>query len=114
MLPGKYTTIAEIKRANREYSEQNDREYWFGKGATRFFGTRVHLQVYGGRWFITSEGLTGSQDPNRGFCVRRIEDDGRIRTEGMMNDCPDLETAIRKARALAEQAMLAFEQRNKA
>lgn len=45
-----FKTIEQIKKAN-----QNSGMHWFDKSTMRFFGTRLHDRVYGGRYFVMSE-----------------------------------------------------------
>lgn len=77
--PGQFKTIRQIRGFNRAAGS-----LWFGVGAMRFFGTRIHKGVYGGRWFVTSE-----QDPQeivwdgaRRYTVRKVQEDGSIATCG--------------------------------
>jgi len=77
-----YASLTHIKRANKHWSEQVEgRAYWFDKAELEFWGTRVHLEVIGGRFFVASNkpGFGGEDDPRR-YQVYRVDDDGRIET----------------------------------
>lgn len=88
-----FTTIAEIKRANREAGF-----YFFSPSAMRFFGSRVLPTVYGGRYFVTSE-----QPPHgpRAYAVRRIGADGDVTTIGRTCQHPTARRAKGAARLAA-------------
>jgi len=59
--------------------------HWFSPGAMRFFGTRVHSTLYGGRYFVTSE---QPWDGPRGYAVRcvTVSGDGQAATGGFSID----------------------------
>lgn len=71
-------TMSDIKRNARTLGSQ-----WFGPGALRFFGSRVHSKVYPGAkcsYFVSSE-RTGPRETERRYTVRRACG-GRIGTQG--------------------------------
>lgn len=73
--------------------------FWFSPDTMRFFGTRIHDAVYGGRVFVTSE-----QPPHgpRNYSVRMITDDYRIETLGEFGGYETRDAAHRAAQRLAE------------
>ena len=71
-----YSSISEIKEANRRFGN-----HWFDTDTMRFFGTRVHSQVYAGKYFVTSE-YRGFGDYERAYTVREAREDGSIDTVG--------------------------------
>ena len=78
-----YSSISEIKEANRRYALQSAGigNHWFDTDTMRFFGTRVHSQVYAGKYFVTSE-YKGFGDYERAYTVREAREDGSIDTVG--------------------------------
>ena len=72
-----FTSISEIKRANRESGY-----HFFSKGTMNFFNSKTHRGVYGGRYFITSEqfvSTSGVRHP-RMYTIRKAHPDGAIDT----------------------------------
>ena len=78
---------------------------WFGEGATRFFGTRLHDVVYGGRVFVTSERdpLGTAWNGQRRYTVRRVTDDLRVETVGDFGAHATARAAHREAARVAGQ-----------
>ena len=70
-----FRTMSELKAANKKLGH-----HWFERGTMRFFNTRIESQLYGGRYFITSE----TMDPGgpRSFSIREASADGSIDTVG--------------------------------
>jgi|SRR6187402_1895917 len=68
------TDINDIKDAHARFGGN-----WFSKDTMRYWGTRVHSAVYGGTYFVSSE---GDFDHVRVYTVRRIDSDGSISTVG--------------------------------
>ena len=71
--------IEQVKRRNRIAGY-----HFFDADTMRFFSSRVHLDVYGDGYFVTSERFVTyypeyRAEPRR-FTVRRIEADGSIET----------------------------------
>ena len=54
--------------------------HFFSKESMRFFSSRVHSEVYNGRFFVTSEKFDWKSP--RLYTVRKIESDGSITTIG--------------------------------
>lgn len=69
-----FKDVAEIRQANK-----NSGYYFFDPKTMRFFATKVHAGVYGGRYFITSENA-GPFDKQRVFVVREAHANGRVTT----------------------------------
>ena len=69
-LPG---SISEIKRRNEEIGQ-----FFFSKGAMRFFKSIIGSSVYRGCYFITSERF--DMDTPRLFTVRKSMPDGSVDT----------------------------------
>jgi hypothetical protein len=66
--------IDTIRQRNRAAGQ-----YFFSPGAMRFFDSIVYPEVYGGRYFITSERAPGFK---RKFTIREALDSGEIKTVG--------------------------------
>ena len=66
--------IYDIKAANAAAGN-----YFFSEGAMRFFRSRVHEEVYGSGFFVTSE---SPPDGRRCYTVRFCQADGSITTVG--------------------------------
>jgi hypothetical protein len=96
-MPG-FTSIDHIKRANAESGG-----HWFSPETLRFFGTRVHSTLYGGRYFVTSE-FTGFDRADRAFTVREARPNGHIRTASEFLQYSTRDAAHRAARRLAREA----------
>lgn len=69
-----FKTINEIKEANRRA-----RKFFFSPDTMRFFASQIESDVYGGKYFITSE-KSGFEDPIRQFAVREATETGDILT----------------------------------
>ncbi|MFA7296301.1 MAG: hypothetical protein WC211_03820 [Dehalococcoidia bacterium] len=92
---GPFESIEQIKRANAEIGH-----HFFDADTLRFFRSHVSPEVYGGRFFVTSE-----KPPygDRAFTVRMARDSGEVRTIGEF--CARAKGAAhRLARACAEDA----------
>lgn len=92
--PGEFETIRQIRGFNSASGR-----FWFHADAMRFFGSRIHQKVWGGRWFVTSE-----QDPQgivwdgaRRFTVRKVQEDGSITTCGIFGQYATSREAHRAA-----------------
>lgn len=92
-----FTSITEIRQANQAAGG-----HWFSPATLRWFNSRIHADVYAGRYFVTSE-----QNPEgeRRYTVREVSEDGDIKTaEG----CEFFEYASRSgAHNRAQQLALA-------
>ena len=69
-----FGTIGDVKRANHELGH-----HWFDADTLRFFRSRIGLELYGGRYFISSE---AGPDRVRRFTVREAAASGAITTVG--------------------------------
>lgn len=87
-----YDSIDAIKAANEAVGQT-----WFGKAEMRFFDGRVYDEVYGGRYFVTSE---KGPDGVRKYSVRAADDDGYIETVGEFQGYATLDAARAAARKL--------------
>ena len=67
-------TMYQIRKANDEAGH-----YFFSEGAMRFFRSRVHDEVYGAGFFVTSE---AAPNEPRFYTVRFAQPDGSITTVG--------------------------------
>jgi len=89
---GPYTTIAEIKRANKALGHN-----FFERSTMRFFDSKiVTTSPVNGRYFITSEQFHGSAGYTapRAYTVRRANDDGSVDTVGPFNEYPTISDAL--------------------
>lgn len=103
---GPYTSIDQIKAQHAAYTGHSPAGFFFSPGAMRGFHTRVFPEVYGGRWFITSNQCVhtnGHRDP-RTYTVHRASDEGDIVNEPECQHLSSASLAKKKARELAEQA----------
>ena len=85
-----FKDIDAIKRANDELGH-----FFFSDGAMRFFNSRIHRNIYAGRFFITSERYD-SKTP-RLYTIRRANDDGSI---GDVGEFQQYKTAREARRAI--------------
>jgi hypothetical protein len=90
-----FSTIEQIKDANQAAGYK-----FFAPDTLRFFRSRVSSEVYGGRYFITSE-KAGSGSTIRAYTVRRANDDGTITTVSGFLQFPTAYRAKTFARRLA-------------
>ncbi len=74
-MRARFRTTDDVKAANREAGR-----HFFDPATMRFFNSRVHRAVYGGRYFVTSERY--SVESGRRYTVREILPDGDIETVG--------------------------------
>lgn len=95
---GNFQNVAQIRAANRDAGQ-----FFFEPSSMRFFNSRVEgRNVYGGRYFITSEQFTGSDGVSapRRFTLREAFADGSINTVGEFQAYFDRKDAADAARAL--------------
>ena len=80
---GNFYSISQIKATNARSGR-----YFFSKGATKSFNSRVHDDVYDGCVFVTSEknDMPYSAPQPRVYTVRIAMDDGSIQTYGSLGD----------------------------
>jgi len=91
-------TIRQVRARNRDAGGS-----FFDADAMRFFRSRVHQTVYGGRFFVTSEQyaeLDGTTHDRR-YSVRQIDDAGQIWTVGNFQQYATARAAHAAARSLA-------------
>lgn len=91
-----YDRIEDIKQANRAAGQ-----HWFDAGTMRFFQTRVHNRIYGGRYFVTSERMPNG---DRVYTVRLARSDGGIETVGRLGQYASSEAAHNMARLFGAEA----------
>lgn len=81
-------TIAELKVCNRLAGH-----HWFDPAGMRFWGTKIHGGIRGGKYFVSSE--NNFNKSARLFTVRTFTDDGRITTAGYFQAYPTLTAALK-------------------
>lgn len=76
---GPFSSIFDIERRHRGH--------WFDTDTKHWFRCRVGQNVYGGRYFTTSEQnvVPGYCSEPRAYTIRRAEDNGDINTVGVFN-----------------------------
>lgn len=89
-----FTTTDQVRRAHQGY--------WFSPGARRFFRSRVSRNVWGGRYFISSEQF---QEPNgtlwpRLYTIREASPTGDISTVGAFQAYRSRREALREIHRL--------------
>lgn len=91
-------TIRQVRAINRDAGG-----HFFDKDAMRFFRSRVHDEVHGGRYFVTSEQFVESDgtEHDRRYSVREIDDAGQIWTVGNFQQYATARDAHAAARSLA-------------
>lgn len=87
-------SIYEIRRANEAAGH-----YFFSEGAMRFFRSRVHDEVYGAGFFVTSE---AAPDEPRFYTVRFAQPDGSISTVGEFQQWASYSAAHATAKRYAQ------------
>lgn len=92
-----FTHITEIQRANERAGK-----HFFEASTMRFFRSRILPDVYGGRYFITSEQF--DRDSPRLYTIREVNEHGGIDTVGEFQQYDTLDKARRAARKLAKEA----------
>ena len=93
-----FATMAQIRETNKATGRK-----FFERDTMRFFDSRVHGQVYGGRYFITSERFHGSSGSGpRRYTVRFAKDNGDITTVGEFGQYESLAAARTAAKRLAK------------
>ncbi len=97
-----YTTTAQIKQANAKAGGK-----WFSKNNMEYFNTIIVRQVFGGRYFITSErdGWGMAWDGRRRYSIRMVDEDAQIETVGEFGQYATKEAAIKAARRIVEEQM---------
>ena len=69
-----YGSIDQVRQAN-----ERSGYHFFDQSTLRFFSSRVLSNIYGGRYFVTSERGPGMA---RAYTLRRVNDNGSIATVG--------------------------------
>jgi hypothetical protein len=78
-----FRDIGQVRYANNQLGH-----HFFDRDTLRFFSSRVHDDLYGGRYFVTSErdesyGSFGAAwDGERRYTIRKANPDGSIETVG--------------------------------
>ena len=96
-LPTTYSSMKEIIDANLDIGQR-----WFGEQESVFFNSVYHHEVYGGRYFVTSEkdnAPSPAWDGEIRWSIRACND-GRISTVGEFGAYGSLEEAQEAARCL--------------
>jgi hypothetical protein len=105
---GTFGSMAEVRWANQKLGH-----HWFDADTLRFFASRVHDDLYGGRYFVTSEcdkgfGTLGSAwGGKRRYTVRMVNADGSIETVGTFGQYGSRSGAHAAASRLARVAVRA-------
>lgn len=89
----KYERVEDVAEANRRAGY-----HFFDADTMRFFNSRADDELYGGRWFVTSEKFM--QEP-RAYTVREALTTGAIETFGEVGAFPTLNRARTFARNMA-------------
>lgn len=103
-----YRGMWEVRQANSQLGH-----YFFDAGTLRFFRSRVHDDLYGGRYFVTSErdegfGVLGAAwGGERRYTVRRANGDGSIDTVGEFGQYGSRSGAHAAAARLASEEVAA-------
>lgn len=71
----KFTTMADVKRANKAAGQ-----FWFSPDTMRFFRGRIESELVAGRWFVSSEQY--DDESPRLYTVREVQPDASIETIG--------------------------------
>jgi hypothetical protein len=87
-----YTHTDQIVAANKAVGG-----HFFDASSMRLFRTRVYPDVYGGKYFVTSDFV---EEAGRGFTVRAITSQGQIRTASEFLSLPTLAAAQTAAKAI--------------
>lgn len=88
--------MMDVERANRAAGK-----HWFDADTRRFFGSRIGDNLYGGRFFVSSE-RKGFDTSARAYSVRVALDDGEIADAGEFLDHVSSGSANRLAAKLAQ------------
>ena len=95
-----YNNINEIERANGLAGY-----HFFEEGSKRFFRSRILSEVYGGRYFITSEQFVSSyrEVAPRQYTIRRADGEGHVASVGAFNSYRSAAEARRVIMQLLEE-----------
>lgn len=92
-----YRDMDDVRRANAQRGH-----HFFEAGALRFFRSRIGTELYGGRYFVTSEQFvpsSGRPEPRR-YTIREVTPDGSIETVGDFQQYGSGSAARRAIRSL--------------
>ena len=85
-----YQSIEQIKRANKAWADEQESCAWFfGPEDQKFWKTRIHTEVIGGRFFVASNKPDVIGDGPRRYQVYRVDDAGQIVTVDRPDWHPD-------------------------
>ena len=96
----KYKSLTAGKLANRRATKAAGRAYWFEPGAMRFFNTRIHGALIGGRYFVTSERMD-ERFPWK-YTVRMFDERGFVEDVGEFQQYSTKDSAVSFARKLTK------------
>jgi hypothetical protein len=88
----------DVELANRQAGQ-----HFFDADTLRFFRSRIGTELYGGRYFVTSEQFNG--DAKRLYTVREVMDGAKIKTIGEFQQYSTGAAARRAAMKLAKEAV---------
>ena len=91
----RFRDMAHVRTANI-----NAGFHFFDQDTLRFFSSRVSDDLYGGRFFVTSE---RTPDGPRQYTVRMVDDNASVTTVGEFRQYPTHYAAHRAAAALAQE-----------
>lgn len=100
MTRGQFKTMADVRAANKALGH-----HFFDRDAMAFFRSRIESELYGGRYFVTSEQYEDSKGNReaRRYTVRMVQDSGDVDTAGEFQAYPSLGIAREVAKDLARQ-----------
>ena len=86
-----FNSISEIKTLNKANGYK-----FFSRDTMKFFNSKVHRGVYGGRYFVTSEqfrSLSGVSHPRK-YTIRKAQSDGAVDTVNTFQQFTSLDQAV--------------------
>lgn len=87
-----FKTIADVRAANQDAGN-----HFFDRDTMRFFKSRIVSNLYGGRYFITSE--QGPHGPRK-FTIREAHENGDVTTASSFMQYSDIQDAREDAHAM--------------
>lgn len=81
-----FSTMAELKATNQARGNN-----WFDRATMKFWKSRIHGGIRGGKYFITSE--RDFRDITRFYSIREASEDGDIKTVGEFQAYRSLDAA---------------------
>lgn len=93
-----FKNMADVKAANKAIGH-----HFFDKDAMRFFNSRIEGELYGGRYFVTSEQFVDSDGvaAPRKYTIREVKEDGRIDDASEFQQFASLRAAQGEAHVMA-------------